>query len=257
MTDGEILDIAVRQSATDSACRPEDFFKGEHVIVRSRADIGARKYLSLPFALDLASYGNNVVASADETLIPVAEAYLRGRRTEACFGTPALHELDAMLSPFGLRTFFQAEYFLPDLNAMREIACAYPTRILAREAFSELYLPQWSNALCKARKENDVLCVGAYDGDTLIGLAGCSADCERMWQIDIDVCPHTGRGASPPRSFPVWRRKRLPAAKCRSIAPRGPISRQKRPRSRAGSDPRGCSSPRNPSDLPFEGKYRL
>lgn len=189
MTDGEILDIAVRQSAIDSACRPEDFFKGEHVVVRSRADMGARKYLSLPFALDLASYGNNVVASADEALIPVAEAYLRGRRTEACFGTPALHELDAMLLPFGLRTFFQAEYFLPDLNAMRGIACAYPTRILAREAFSGLYLPQWSNALCKARKENDVLCVGAYDGDTLIGLAGCSADCERMWQIGIDVLP--------------------------------------------------------------------
>ena len=189
MTDGEILDIAVRQSATDSACRPEDFFKGEHVVVRSRADMGARKYLSLPFALDLTSYGNNVVASADEALIPVAEAYLRGRRTEACFETPALHELDAMLLPFGMRTFFQAEYFLPDLNAMREIACAYPTRILAREAFSGLYLPQWSNALCKARKENDVLCVGAYDGDTLIGLAGCSADCERMWQIGIDVLP--------------------------------------------------------------------
>ena len=152
--------------------------------------MGARKYLSLPFALDLTSYGNNVVASADEALIPVAEAYLRGRRTEACFETPALHELDAMLLPFGLRTFFQAEYFLPDLNAMREIAaCAYPTRILAREAFSGLYLPQWSNALCKARKENDVLCVGAYDGDTLIGLAGCSADCERMWQIGIDVLP--------------------------------------------------------------------
>lgn len=89
MTDGEILDIAVRQSATDSACRPEDFFKGEHVVVRSRADMGARKYLSLPFALDLASYGNNVVASADEALIPVAKAYLRGRRTEACFETPA------------------------------------------------------------------------------------------------------------------------------------------------------------------------
>ena len=109
MTDGEILDIAVRQSATDSACRPEDFFKGEHVVVRSRADMGARKYLSLPFALDLASYGNNVVASADETLIPVAKAYLRGRRTEACFETPALHELDALLVPFGLRTFLQAE----------------------------------------------------------------------------------------------------------------------------------------------------
>ena len=257
MTDGEILDIAVRQSATDSACRPEDFFKGEHVVVRSRADMGARKYLSLPFALDLASYGNNVVASADEALIPVAEAYLRGRRAEACFETPALHELDAMLLPFGLRTCFQAEYFLPDLNAMREIACAYPTRTLAREAFSELYLPQWSNALCKARKKTTSCASGrttAIRSSVWRAVPPTANECGRSAST---FCPHIGRGASPPRSFPVWRRKRLPAAKCRSIAPRGRISRRKGPRSRAGSDPRGCSSPQNPSDLPFEGKHRL
>ena len=189
MTDGEILDIAVRQSATDSACRPEDFFKGEHVVVRSRADMGARKYLSLPFALDLASYGNNVVASADETLIPVAEAYLRGRRTEACFGTPALHELDAMLLPFGLRTFFQAEYFLPDLDLLKPLPCALELRVLEREGFSGLYLPQWGNALCEKRRDLDVLAVGAYECGTLVGLAGCSADCEDMWQIGVDVLP--------------------------------------------------------------------
>ena len=189
LTNGEIFDIAVRQSAVDSACSPADFFRTEHVIVRSRADMGARKYLELPFALDFTSYGNNVVASAREELVPVAEAYLAGRRTEACFETPALHELDGLLAPFGVRTFFQAEYFLPDFGALREVACAYPTRILAREAFSELYLPQWSNALCEKRRALDMLCVGAYDGDALIGLAGCSADCERMWQIGIDVLP--------------------------------------------------------------------
>ena len=185
----EILCAAVGQSALESGCAPADFFRQEHVVVRSRADMGARKYLELPFALDLTSYGNNVVASADEAIIPVAKAYLRGRRTEACFETPALHELDAMLASFGLKTFFQAEYFLPDPAAMRGRPCACPTRVLTRECFPELYLPQWSNALCAARKENDVLCVGAYDGDMLIGLAGCSTDCERMWQIGIDVLP--------------------------------------------------------------------
>ena len=39
----------------------------------------------------------------------------------------------------------------------------------------------------------DVLGVGAYDGDRLIGLAGCSADCDRMWQIGIDVLPEYRR----------------------------------------------------------------
>ena len=39
----------------------------------------------------------------------------------------------------------------------------------------------------------DVLGVGAYDGDTLVGLAGCSADCRDMWQIGVDVLPEYRR----------------------------------------------------------------
>lgn len=38
-----------------------------------------------------------------------------------------------------------------------------------------------------------MLGVGAYDGDRLVGLAGCSADCETMWQIGIDVLPEYRR----------------------------------------------------------------
>ena len=38
-----------------------------------------------------------------------------------------------------------------------------------------------------------MLGVGAYDGDKLIGLAGCSADCDSMWQIGIDVLPEYRR----------------------------------------------------------------
>lgn len=43
------------------------------------------------------------------------------------------------------------------------------------------------------RKELDVLGIGAYDGDRLIGLAACSADCDTMWQIGIDVLPEYRR----------------------------------------------------------------
>lgn len=46
---------------------------------------------------------------------------------------------------------------------------------LHKEDFSELYRPEWSNALCEERKHLDVLGVGAYDGEKLVGLAGCSA----------------------------------------------------------------------------------
>ena len=63
------------------------------------------------------------------------------------------------------------------------------------------------NALYAPRRERDVLAVGAYDGDRLIGLAGCSADCETMWQIGVDVLPAFLYN-SRPRGYTAPRRRR-------------------------------------------------
>jgi GNAT superfamily N-acetyltransferase len=75
------------------------------------------------------------------------------------------------------------------VNRLKELPCAYELRLLYPADFTELYTPEWSNALCEKRKHLDVLGVGAYDNGKLIGLAGCSADCEDMYQIGIDVLP--------------------------------------------------------------------
>ena len=122
----------------------------------------------------------------------VAE-YLGRHPVAHCFETPALHEFDGALARFGVRSCYMAEYFLPDPRRLRTRDCGYDCRTLYAADFRGLYLPAWKNAVCKARAEYDVLCVGAYDGDTLIGLAGASADCETMWQIGIDVLPQYRR----------------------------------------------------------------
>ena len=75
------------------------------------------------------------------------------------------------------------------MNALQPLLCAFETRLLTQKDFAGLYLPEWSNALCEKRAELDVLGVGAYDGELLVGLAGCSADCASMWQIGVDVLP--------------------------------------------------------------------
>jgi GNAT superfamily N-acetyltransferase len=72
---------------------------------------------------------------------------------------------------------------------LKELDCSYEMRVLHSEDFSELYVEVWSNALCEKRKHLDVLGVGAYDNGQLIGLAACSADCDTMWQIGVDVLP--------------------------------------------------------------------
>ncbi len=193
MTNREILDIALRQSAIDLNCRAEDFFRGQPVLVRSRPHPEARRYLTLPFDCNLVFYGGNIVASVSEKVEPLVRAYLDQQPPYRFVSVPTLHELDDALAPLGLRTRHMAEYFLPDVDTLKEQPCVYPTKVLTQADFADLYRPEWSNALCEKRKELDVLGVGAYDGDKLIGLAACSADCDTMWQIGIDVLPEYRR----------------------------------------------------------------
>lgn len=189
LTNHDILRIALEQSAYDCNCRPEDFLCRENIITMSQKHPRARKYLSLPFACDLVSYGTNIVAQTSEDAAPLVREYLSKYPVEHCFETPNLHVLDQMLSKFGLRVCFMAEYFLPNLDTLSPLTCQYKLKMMDQSDFAGLYLPEWSNALCEKRKELDVLGVGAYDGEQLIALAACSADCESMYQIGVDVLP--------------------------------------------------------------------
>ncbi len=49
--------------------------------------------------------------------------------------------------------------------------CTFDIKVLLPDEFANLYLPQWSNALCEKRKHLDMLAIAAFDGEKLIGLA--------------------------------------------------------------------------------------
>lgn len=185
----EILRIAMRQSALDLGADPADFERKENVIVTSHKNAGARRYLDLPFSCQLVSYGSNIVASVSSGFWGITEKYIKTYPVEHCFETPHLYVLNGALAEHGQKICFMAEYFLPDATILHELDCPYELRILHPDDFADLYLDEWSNALCKKRKELDMLGVGAYDSGRLVGLAGASADCDTMWQIGIDVLP--------------------------------------------------------------------
>lgn len=187
MTNNEILQIALRQSAYDCNCRPEDFLSTENKIVLSQKNDKARVYLPLPFECDFVSYGNNIVAQVSPRMKETVEQFLGKYPVEHCFESPNVIALNEALAQFGYKVCFMAEYFLPDVNKLKELPCDYEIRVLQPDEFSRYYTAEWSNALCEKRKHLDMLCVGAFDDGRLIGLAGCSADCETMYQIGVDV----------------------------------------------------------------------
>ena len=193
MDNKHIYETAKRQSAIDLNCHTDDFDKDQNIIVYSKSSPDARRYLELPFACDLVSYGNNIVASVDRKYEEIVRDYIDKYKVEHCFETPNMHVIDDAFSAHGLRVCFMAEYFLPDMDILTALPCPYETRVLEQRDFADLYNEKWSNALSEKRRELDVLGVGAYDGDTLAGLAACSADCDTMWQIGVDVLPEYRR----------------------------------------------------------------
>ena len=189
MTNKEIREIALRQSAIDCNCDPDEFNSQHNIVTISKAHPKARRYLPLPLECDLVSYGNNIVAQVSERTRSAVTEYINKYPVYCCFETPNINALNDYLAPLDLKVCFMAEYFLPDVDKLKELDCGYELRVLRKSDFMDLYEEQWSHCLTFDDRERDVLCVGAYDNGKLIGFAGCSADCETMYQIGVDVLP--------------------------------------------------------------------
>ncbi|MDE6882139.1 MAG: GNAT family N-acetyltransferase [Lachnospiraceae bacterium] len=198
MDNSKIMRIALEQSAYDCCCAPEDFVSADNSVHVSKASDRARRYLELPHICNLVSYGTNIVATGREDLFPEIERCISHMPAiENCFETPGLYPLNKILEKEGARICFMAEYFLPDIDEVfrydRSCADSFEFRVMEAVEFEGLYLPEWKNALCADRRHLDRLAVGAFDQGILVGLAGCSADCDTMWQIGVDVLPEYRR----------------------------------------------------------------
>ena len=189
MTNREIREIALKQSAEDIGCKPKDFLSDKNVVLPFSLGEKARKYYKEPITCNFVSYGNNIVAATTEEVSGLVTEYIGKFEFYHCFETPNMHWLNERLAVRGHKVCFMAEYYLPDVNKIPDPDCLYEMRLLGQDDFKQLYLPEWSNALCSDRRHLDVLGMGAYDHDRLVGFAACSADCDEMWQIGIDVLP--------------------------------------------------------------------
>ncbi len=188
-TNQQMRAIAMAQSALDIGCRPEDFCKAEPVVVDAVIGDGARVYYKEPISCNFVTYGNNVVASVKPELRTIVTEYVRRTAFYRVFETPQALWLNERTAPLGHKLCYMAYYFLPNVNKLIRLPCPYEMRLLHPADFAHLYTPEWGNAILAERRELDMLALGAYDGERLVALAGCSADCADMWQIGIDVLP--------------------------------------------------------------------
>ena len=86
MTNKEIMDIAMQQSAYDTNAKVSDFLQDTNVFVKSGVGPLARKYYKEPIACNFVSYGSNVVASVKdefkEISFDIKDDYEKKERTK-------------------------------------------------------------------------------------------------------------------------------------------------------------------------------
>lgn len=199
MTKKDVLKTAIRQLSQDFNASPEDFLQGIHFTSPALLP-GRRAYRQeMPF-FKMVTVGDAAVIMAAEALQPMLREWAKGtEQPHWLFELPRMQKLGEILRPYGYALTQSFHLYLP-AETLEPVSPpeGFGLRWLEREGTRQLYPnSRWPNALQEGDNplRPDVLALAVMDGDTLAGVAGCSADTPEMWQIGIDIAPgYRGRG---------------------------------------------------------------
>ncbi|MBQ9080157.1 MAG: GNAT family N-acetyltransferase [Clostridia bacterium] len=171
-------------------CPPEAFGANKNILTVSALREGRRIYSPEKYFFHMVTTGAGVVITADECLHPFLREFMRDRAGHWLFEQPNLLPLERELNKFGHTLTASHHMFLPAESVTPH--ADFAVRWFFGEQIMQFYGDgRFPNAICTEflpyRPDRIVVC--AYDGDKIMGMAGCSEDAERWMQIGIDVMP--------------------------------------------------------------------
>lgn len=178
------------QLAVDFNCTPSDFRMEENIITISERNDGRRNY-SPDLFLQMATCGVNAVIMADECLHKFLREWIKDVEGHHLFEFENLPRLNEELKKYGYQMNPTHHMFLPCMEVRIEerfrVKWLYGNEICPFHGDS-----RFQNAIAYPKpcpERPDRIIVIAYDGDTIMGMAGCSEDAPHWQQIGIDVLP--------------------------------------------------------------------
>lgn len=171
-------------------CTPADFAKQENVLTVSALHEGRRIYSPEKYFFHMVTTGGNAVVTAEECLHPFLQEFIKERPGHWLFEIPNLMPLEKELNRFDYTLTGTYHMFLPQIEVA--VQGEYPVKWFYGEEIKQFYGDErFPNARCPqympTRPDRIVVC--AYDGDEIMGMAGCSEDAPHWQQIGIDVMP--------------------------------------------------------------------
>ena len=187
----EYYERLLTQLSLDFNCTPADLQAKENIITSSKLNDGRRSYSPGKPFLQMVITGSNTVIMADECLHEFLRGLIKDVEGHRLFEFNNLLKLNEELKRYGYLINSTHHMFLPCRKVEIEERCR--VKWLYDSEITPFYGDtRFPNAIafpepCLVRP--DRIAVIALDGDTIMGMAGCSEDAPHWQQIGIDVLP--------------------------------------------------------------------
>lgn len=179
-TTEEMLNIVRQQLSIDMNCIEKNFIEEGITFCEAVPRTGRRPFDRQEPFLEIATMGKGIVVSGDKEILDKVKLPLKNTNREDIFAVPYLygHTLG----------------YIPDINYIKEVEAieGYSYGVLEGKYVFQLYeTPGFENAVSYDTKyaRPDVIAAYCKFDNEIIGVAGATEDCSKMWQIGVDVNP--------------------------------------------------------------------
>lgn len=183
MTQKEMLFIVQSQLAIDLNCSVDDLNgeKDSIIFVEAKENPGCRPFLRKARYFEILSMGKSIVVSATPERLLIAKTQMLGKNRDTVFSLPFIRGLYL--------------HFLPDVKRIKPMAPPnfFTFELIKREeVVSRLFdVTRFNEAIIYDTNlpwQTDLAVLAKQDGE-IVGVAGASKTCAKLWQIGVEVLP--------------------------------------------------------------------
>ncbi|BCN30985.1 GNAT family N-acetyltransferase [Anaeromicropila herbilytica] len=179
-----MMQIVYNQLAIDYNCSPQDFLKDGLIFTEAKELKGRRPYPFITPRLEMITFGNGVVINASSDILSLVKNKLEGKTRHEVFNMPFIYGVNPYFLPYfnNIRSFKKTDDYEFDIVEKCDIAKLYKYKGF------DYALQYTSNSF-----HPEVLAIVVKQKGDVVGIASATAECETMWQINVDVLsPYRG-----------------------------------------------------------------
>ena len=187
MTKEEIKQILEEQLALDYDCSMEEIQSSNNVFKPWKRKAGARYIGDDDCMLKIAVYREKLLVMADDKLLEWCKQTFEKTKGTWLSEPENLIMIHEKLGEYGQKLVDTHHHYLPSLCASKTEK-RFEIKWYEKE---EIKIFQGDNRFWEAllfdEQTPDMLAVCAVEGDVILGMASVTRDCEKLWQIGVNV----------------------------------------------------------------------